>query len=254
MIEAGFTIIIVLFLVGVIAGWVDAIAGGGGLITVPALLLAGAPPAAAIATNKLQASVGTFTSTFYFIRQGAISLRENRVPIAIVCIGSIVGGFVLTQTNTTFLSYLVPVLLIAIGTYFLFFAKNLDESREPRLSRTQFNATAAPALGFYDGFFGPGTGSLMATSFVTLRGLPIRNATAHAKLFNFVSNFSALVYFVFFGQIFWLAGLSMVGGQIVGSYLGARIALRAGAKIIRPITIAVCFAMSVRALWALLSG
>ena len=91
----------------------------------------------------------------------------------------------------------------------------------------------------------------MATSFVTLRGFPIRDATAHAKLFNFVSNFSALVYFVFFGQIFWLAGGAMVGGQILGSYLGAHIALKAGAKIIRPLTIIVCFAMSARALWSL---
>ena len=251
MIEVSLTIILVLFLVGVIAGWIDAIAGGGGLITVPALILAGAPPAAAIATNKLQASVGTFTSSLYFLRQGAISLRENRLPMLTVCLGSILGGFALTQANATFLNYLVPVLLIIIGTYFLFFAKNLDESREPRLTSKRFNATAAPALGFYDGFFGPGTGSLMATSFVTLRGFAIRDATAHAKLFNFVSNFSALVYFVFFGQIFWLAGTAMVGGQILGSYLGAHIALKAGAKIIRPITIIVCFAMSARALWSL---
>ena len=252
MFEVSLAIILVLFLVGVIAGWVDAIAGGGGLITVPALLLAGVPPAAAIATNKVQASVGTFTSALYFLRHGAISLKENRVPLAAVCLGSIAGGFALTQINAVFLGYLVPVLLIAIGTYFLFFAKNLDESHDPRLSSAQFNRVAAPALGFYDGFFGPGTGSLMATSFVTLRGFAIAKATAHAKLFNFVSNFSALIYFVFFGQIFWLAGVAMMGGQVFGSYLGAHVALKAGAKIIRPITIAVCFAMSARALWSLL--
>ena len=251
MIEMSLTIILVLFLVGVIAGWIDAIAGGGGLITVPALILAGASPAAAIATNKVQASVGTFTSALYFLRQGAISVRANRLPLMAVCLGSMAGGFALTQINATFLNYLVPMLLILIGAYFLFFAKNLDDRREPRLTASRFNFTAAPALGFYDGFFGPGTGSLMATSFVTLRGFPIRDATAHAKLFNFVSNFSALVYFVFFGQIFWLAGGAMVGGQILGSYLGAHIALKAGAKIIRPLTIIVCFAMSARALWSL---
>lgn len=244
-------ILLLLFMVAIIAGWVDAVAGGGGLITVPALMLAGFTPATAIATNKLQGTFGTFTAALYCIRQGAVSIKDHVFSLVLVCSGAVVGGFVLTLVDVTFLNYLVPILLILTGLYFLLFAKNLDDSREPKVSDKVFSVSAAPALGFYDGFFGPGTGSFYATAFVTLRGYAISAATAHAKLFNFASNFAALAYFVFFGQIAWLAGGAMIGGQIVGSYLGAKIALQAGSKIIRPITIVVCFAMCIRALWDL---
>ena len=252
--ESSFQILAVIFLIAAIAGWVDAVAGGGGLITVPALLLTGVPPAAAIATNKLQGSFGTFTAAVYFLRRGTVSFRENRFAIATVCAGSILGGWILTRIDATYLNYLIPALLIATGLYFLLFTGNLDDSRKPQLSPSCFNTTAVPALGFYDGLFGPGTGSLMATAFVTLRGFPIRKATGYAKLLNFVSNLSALIYFVFFGQIFWLVGGAMIGGQILGSHLGARTALNAGAKVIRPITVVVCFAMSIHALWSLLQS
>lgn len=244
-------ILALLFLVALIAGWVDAVAGGGGLITIPVLLLIGVPAAGAIATNKLQGSFGTFTAALYFLRQGSVTLKGNVLALLTVCAGSVLGGWALTRVDASYLNYLVPILLILTAIYFLFFAGNLDERREPRLTANSYNLTAAPALGFYDGFFGPGTGSFMATSFVTLRGFSIRQATAHAKLFNFASNIAALVYFIFFGKIVWLAGLAMIGGQILGAYLGARTALNAGAKLIRPLTIVVCCAMSLRALWSL---
>jgi len=244
-------ILLLLFVVALLAGWVDAVAGGGGLITIPVLLLVGIPPASAIATNKLQGSFGTFTATLYFIRQRTVSLRDNAFAFITVCVGSIFGGWVLTQVNASYLQYLVPVLLIATGLYFLLFASNLDEAREARMQASTFNTTVAPGIGFYDGFFGPGAGSFLATAFVTLRGMPIRQATAHAKLLNFAGNLSALVYFVLFGNIVWLAGIAMIGGQILGAYIGARVAFQAGARIIRPITILVCFVMSVRVLWDL---
>ena len=245
-------ILLLLFFVAIIAGWVDAVAGGGGLITVPALLLAGLPPAAAIATNKVQGTFGTFTAALYFFRRGVLSIKENLLPICTVSCGAVLGGLVLTQVSTEYLSFIVPVLLLLTGLYFLLYAKNLDESREPKLSRLGFNASVAPALGFYDGFFGPGMGSFASVAFVTLRGVPIRIATANAKLLNFSSNFAALVYFILFGQIFWLAGVVMIGGQTLGAYLGARTALNAGAKLIRPITVIMCFAMSISSLWRLL--
>jgi len=247
-------ILVLLFVVALIAGWVDAVAGGGGLITVPVMLLIGVPPAAAIATNKLQGSFGTFSAALYFVRQGAISVSQNTFSMLTVCFGSVFGGWLLTKTSPDYLNFLVPVLLILTGVYFLFFATNLDDGRVPQISARTYNLSAAPVLGCYDGFFGPGTGSFMATSFVTLRGFPIRKATAHAKLLNTVSNLSALVFFVFFGQIFWSIGAIMICGQLIGATLGARTALHAGAKIIRPVIVIVCFAMSARALWSLLNG
>lgn len=245
-------ILVLLFFVAMVAGWVDAVAGGGGLIAIPALLLAGVPPAAAIATNKLQGSFGTFTAALYFLRRGVVSIKEHLFPLLMVCAGSVLGGLVLTLVDASYLNYLVPVLLILTGLYFLFFAGDLDESRQPKMPPGIFSRTVPPAIGFYDGFFGPGAGSFYATAFVTLRGFAITQATAHAKLYNFTSNIAALVYFLFFGQIVWLAGFVMVFGQVIGAFLGARIALRAGASLIRPLTIIVCFAMSARALWGLI--
>jgi len=246
-------IALLLFVIAMIAGWVDAVAGGGGLITVPALILVGLPPAAAIATNKLQGSTGTLAAAAYCVRQGAVSIKENAVPLVYTAVGSIMGGLIVAQVDASFLNAFVPLLLISIGFYFLFFAKGLDESSKPKVAQSRMNTAVVPSIGFYDGFFGPGAGTFYATGFVSLRGFTIRSATAHAKLFNFVSNISALLYFIFFGQIVWLIGGVMIGGQILGAYLGARIALKAGAKVIRPVTIIVCFAMSIRLLWNLIA-
>ncbi|SHM94504.1 TSUP family transporter [Roseibium suaedae] len=247
-------ILAVLFLVAVAAGWIDAIAGGGGLLTIPALLLAGIPPATALATNKLQGSCGTLTAATYFIRRGAVSVKANLKPIVAIAIGSVAGGWVLQQINAEILVLFIPVLLVSIGLYFLFFAKNLDAETEPRITADRYAVTAAPAIGFYDGFFGPGTGSFMSTSLILLRGMPIRTATAHAKLFNLTSNLGALIYFIFFGQIAWVAGAAMMAGQILGAYLGAHFAFKGGAKIIRPITVIMCFAMSIKVLMSVLQG
>jgi len=246
--EFSYEILAILFAVALLAGWVDAIAGGGGLLTIPALLLVGVPPATALATNKLQGSFGALTAAVYFIRRKMVSVRGNLGAIAAIAIGSMFGGFVLQQINADILVLFIPLLLVSIGLYFLFFARNLDEEREPRIGEGRYAATVAPALGFYDGFFGPGTGSFMATSLVILRGMPIRVATAHAKLFNVTSNLAALAYFVLFGNIAWVAGGVMILGQIGGAYLGAHFAFKGGAKIIRPITVIMCFAMSIRVL------
>ena len=243
--------LLLLFVVALVAGWVDALAGGGGMITIPALLLAGIPPASAIATNKLQGSFGTAIATFYFLRRRTISIGENWIAIICVGLGSVLGGWILLHIDSTYIKFLVPLLLVLIGIYFLFFASNLDKERKAKLSKRSFDITVSPCLGFYDGFFGPGTGSFMSTAFVTIRGIPIREATAKAKLLNFTSNFSALIYFIFFGEIFFFVGFVMMLGQLVGSYLGARTAYKGGSKIIRPITIIVCFVMSVRVLWDL---
>lgn len=241
-------LLLVLFLVALVAGWVDALAGGGGLITVPALLLSGLPPAAALATNKLQGSFGAFSAALYFLRRGMIPLRAS-LPVALaVAAGSVAGGMLLLRVSAGLLVLLIPALLIGIGVYFLFFARNLDEARPPRIGARTYRHSVAPLLGFYDGFLGPGTGSFMATSLVTLRGLPIRQATAEAKLLNFSSNIAALAYFLVFGQIAWALGGVMIAGQIIGAALGAHTAFRGGARIIRPVTIIVCFAMSARVL------
>lgn len=233
-----------LFLAALFAGWVDTIAGGGGLITIPALLMAGLPPAAALATNKLQGSAGTFSASIYFVRRGEVDLVAMRYPIAATFIGSTVGAWLVLQVdNSQMLAYL-PLLLIAIGLYFLFSPSIKDLDSTPKISALLFALLACPLLGFYDGFFGPGTGSFMMIAFVALAGYKVSKATAHTKVLNFTSNIASLLYFVIYGEVFWLVGAVMIAGQLIGSTLAARMVLSNGSKLVRPVVVIVCFVMS----------
>ncbi|UFT99162.1 TSUP family transporter [Radiobacillus kanasensis] len=247
--EFSIEILLILFLVAVVAGWVDTIAGGGGLLTIPAMVLAGLSPATAIATNKLQGSSGTFVAALYFIRKGAIHKKAIKLSVIMTFLGAIFGGWLLLQVRAEYLILILPLLLVAIGLYFLFSPKVKDEDRKARMRLSVFSLTIAPLLGLYDGFFGPGTGSLMAVSFMTLCGFGASKATAHAKVLNFTSNFAALLYFLLFGHIAWLIGIVMMLGQVLGSFVGAKMVLSKGASIIRPIVVTVCFVMAIQVIW-----
>ena len=237
-------IVLFLFGVAIIAGWVDTIAGGGGLLTIPSLLLVGVPPAVALATNKLQASAGTLTAAVYFIKKGAVNLRAIRWLIVATFVGSVVGSWLVLQIDAGVLLAYLPILLILVGLYFLFSPNIGDEDRKRKLTLTAFAIAICPLLGLYDGFIGPGTGSFMALSFVLLCGYNLSKATANAKILNFTSNISSLLYFIVFGEVFWLIGLVMILGQLIGATIGAKMVLEKGSKLIRPIVVIVCFVMS----------
>jgi len=237
-------VLLALFAVAAVAGWVDVIAGGGGLLTIPALLLAGVPPAAAIATNKVQGSVGTFVASVYFVRKRAVDFSTIKLPLLATFAGAVAGSWAVLQIDAQVLAWVLPPLLAAVGLYFLLNPNIDDRARKQKLSTVAFALTAAPLLGFYDGFFGPGTGSLMALALVWCCGHGLTAATAHAKVLNFVSNISSLGYFVVFGDIVWTAGAVMVVGQIIGAFVGAKMALQKGAALIRPVVVIACFAMA----------
>jgi len=237
-----------LFFAAIIAGWVDTIAGGGGLITLPAMLTMGIPPAVALATNKVQGSSGTLVASLYFLRKGAIDLNKIRWSILTTFIGSILGGWLVLQINSAALKTVLPVLLIFMGLYFLLSPTVEDIDREPRISYGLFAAFIAPLLGFYDGFFGPGTGTFITLAFVVLCGYSLSKATANAKIHNFTSNVSALIYFLLFGKIYWNVAIVMIIGQAIGSYLGAKMVTKKGVALIRPVVVTVCFVMSLRLL------
>ncbi|MEY3296766.1 MAG: hypothetical protein RLZZ597_26 [Cyanobacteriota bacterium] len=242
--------VVLLFGVAVVAGCVDTIAGGGGLITLPALLIAGVPPAATIATNKLQGTGGSATATLFFLRQGAIQCHEHRLAVAMTFLGSMTGGWLVLQIDAAILAQLIPILLMAMGTYFAL-SPGLGQLDQPRrLSHPAFSLGVAPLLGLYDGFFGPGTGMFMALTFVGLCGYNLTKATAHTKLLNATSNIAALAYFMVFGQIYWIAGLAMFSGQLLGALLGGRLVLKHGAPLIRPMVTVICFALALRLLLA----
>ncbi|WP_386686745.1 MULTISPECIES: TSUP family transporter [unclassified Lonepinella] len=244
--EISLEIISILFAVALVAGFIDAIAGGGGLITIPALLMAGIPPVLALGTNKLQACGGSFSASLYFIRKKAVSLKQIWLLILMTFIGAVIGTVLIQQVDSSFIKKAIPFLVLAIGLYFLFTPKLGEEDRHQRLSFAGFAFTAGLFIGFYDGFFGPGTGSLLGLAFVTLLGFNLPKATAHAKVLNCTSNIASLLFFLIGGQILWLVGLVMMCGQFIGANLGARMVLTKGKKLIRPMVVAMSFIMTAK--------
>ena len=238
-------LLMLLTLVAVVAGFVDAVAGGGGLLTVPALLVGGLSPAQALATNKLQGTFGTFSAVLTFLRAGHIPLRSLWPAVLTVALGAGFGAWAAQIITASLLDQVIPVLLMVIAAYYVFSPGAGDVERHHRLSSGAYTATAAPAVGFYDGFFGPGTGAFFTTANVILRGQNLLTATAHAKLFNFTSNFAALVVFIAGGQTLWLLGLLMGCGQIIGALLGSRLVVRRGAGLVRPMLIAMSLLITV---------
>lgn len=239
----------VLFLVALLAGFIDSIAGGGGLLTVPALLAAGLSPAQALATNKLQSVGGSFSASLYFIRRKAVNLREQRLNIALTFVGSLAGALLVQHVRGDILRQLLPLLVIAIGLYFLLMPRIGEEDRQRLLHGLPFALVAGGCVGFYDGFFGPGAGSFYALAFVTLCGYNLAKSTAHAKVLNFTSNLGGLLLFMLGGKVVWLVGLVMLAGQVCGARLGARMVLSKGQKLIRPMIVIVSAVMSAKLLY-----
>ncbi|AXW88497.1 hypothetical protein AU509_00625 [Lonsdalea britannica] len=238
-----------LFAIAVAAGFIDSIAGGGGLLTVPALLAAGLSPAQALATNKLQGVGGSFSASLYFIRRGAVDLREQKLAVVCTFLGAISGAWLIQQIHADFLRQLLPVLVIGIGLYFLLMPKISDEDRQRRLSPVPFALVGGACVGFYDGFFGPGAGSFYALSYLTLRGFNLAKSTAHAKVLNFTSNFGGLLFFILSGKVMWIIGGVMLLGQIIGARLGAKMVLTKGQKLIRPMLVMVSALMSIKLIY-----
>ena len=238
-----------LFLIAMLAGFIDSIAGGGGLLTVPSLLAAGLSPAQALATNKLQSVGGSFSASLYFIRRGAVNLNEQWLNIAMTLLGSVLGAILIQRLQADFLRQMLPLFLIAIGLWFLLMPRLGEVDRARRLHGLAFALVGGGAVGFYDGFFGPGAGSFYALAFVTLCGYNLAKATAHAKVLNFTSNLGSLLFFMFGGKVVWGTGLIMMLGAFCGARLGARLVLSRGQKLIRPMVVIVSAVMSTKLLW-----
>lgn len=247
MFEFAPEILALLFATAIAAGFVDAIAGGGGLITVPMLLAVGANPVAAIATNKIQGCFGTASATFAFWRKGKIDFSLLTWPLIATIIGAGLGAISVTYVDTAWLMVLLPVLLTGIAIYFLVGPSASDEDVRARLTPFAFGAVAG-GIGFYDGFFGPGTGSFFALGLVTLMGMGLTRATAHTKALNFASNVVSVIIFSIGGYVLWGAGLIMAAGQVIGGWLGSHAAIRFGPRIIRPLLVIICLSMVIKLL------
>ena len=242
-------VFLLLTLVAMLAGFIDAIAGGGGLLTIPALLFAGVPPVQTLATNKLQASFGSFSATRYFVRRGLVSPLRQKWAVLAAAVGAGLGALGIQMFSSEWLLQVMPFALIIIALYMLIAGKLGQTDTQARLQEGTFNRSLVPGVGFYDGFFGPGTGTFFTLGFCQLRGMNLVQATAHAKLMNFTTNVTSLLVFLLSGQIIWLVGLCMAAGQAVGARLGASTALKQGAGFIRLMTVVVCIAISLSLFW-----
>lgn len=224
-----------LFGTGLLAGCVDSIAGGGGLITLPVLLSTGMTPQDAFGTNKLQSSFGSGSATVHYARAGLMDIREWLAGVAYTFIGAAAGAYVVQQIDASFLRRLIPFLLAAIIAYSIWRPRFGEADIHPRMSKKRFNLLFGLGLGFYDGFLGPGTGSFWAMAFMLGLGFNLTKATAHTKIMNFASNIAALLLFICGNHVLYLAGFVMGAGQLIGAKIGAGAAVKHGAKFIRPI-------------------
>jgi uncharacterized protein len=240
------TTLLWLALAALVAGFVDSIAGGGGLLALPSLLLAGLDPVSALATNKLQGSFGTASATYAYWRKGHLKIADHWPTIVTTFVAACSGVAAVKFAPTNLLSATLPILLIAVAIYFAFSQHLTNKNKAPRIPAAAFAFAIAPAIGFYDGIFGPGTGSFFMLALVTLLGLGVVQATAQTKLLNFTSNIAALLVFALSGKIIWVIGLTMGVAQFVGAQLGSHVAMKQGAKIIRPLLVVVCCAMAAK--------
>jgi uncharacterized protein len=233
-----------------VAGFVDSIAGGGGLITVPVLLLAGATPLQALGTNKVQGSFGAATAALTYARAGHVNLRRQLPAAAVAFAAGVAGAMLATILPTAFLRSLLPVILIAIALFFAFKPGLTDADRTARLSPLAFAALMVPLIGTYDGLVGPGAGAFYMIGFVMLAGYGVLKATAHTKLLNFASNLGGLAAFAATGTPWWIIGLAMGAAQVAGAAVGARLAMRIGARLIKPLLVATSTLLALRLLLA----
>ena len=246
--EYGLDVLLVLFLTALTAGIIDTIAGGGGLLTIPMLFAVGIAPTAALATNKMQSSFGTFTASIYFIRKKLVDIREMKLMIFFAFFGSIIGSWAIVQIDPAKLKVIIPFLLIAIGLYFLLSKDIGSIQKDKKISVVIFAFSLAFIIGFYDGFFGPGTGSFYTIAFVHFLGYTLSQATGRTKVLNFATNFGSLLFFVYYGEIIILIGLVMGIGQVLGAIIGGKLVISKGQKLIRPLIIFISFAMSIKLL------
>ena len=223
-----------------LAGTMDTLAGGGGLITIPLLLLAGLPPHVVLGTNKCQASLGSGTASYTLIKKSKWNWRSVALSLVLAFIAAALGSLVVLSIHHHVLRRFLPVPLVVVLFYLL---KNPTAGLYPSSARHKKKLVyrvAATVFGFYDGFLGPGTGTFWAVSLVHYLGLDLRTATIHAKLFNFVSNIASLLVFACFGQINITLGVVMGFGQWLGARLGAHILLSRDIAVLRVILMLLC--------------
>ncbi|MBC2581588.1 TSUP family transporter [Clostridium sp. DJ247] len=239
---------------GFFAAFVDSIAGGGGIISVPAFLLAGIPPHLSLGTNKFSSSCASLTSSIKFARSGKVDFQLLKFLIPFTFIGAILGVNSVLSINTTYLNTIVLVLLLFVGIYSLF-SKNIgviDNFKGLSKKGIFYGILLALSLGFYDGFFGPGTGSFLIFGLINIFSFDFLRASGNGKVLNFISNIASLGMFAIRGQINYRIGIPVALFMMIGARFGTKVALTNGAKLIKPIFVTMSLAVAGKMLFGMI--
>lgn len=240
MFDIDLSLLIILIIFGFLAAFIDSVVGGGGLIALPALLFTGLNPASAVATNKLASTIGSLTSTYMFYRSGKLDIKSVYKLFPLTFIGSMLGAWCVHLMDPEMLKPLMLIMLAAVAIYTIF-KKDWGSISSPKsLSPRHYIMFLAAifAIGFYDGFLGPGTGSFLIFAFLLI-GFDFLKAAGNAKFLNFGSNIAGLLMFMFLGQVNYTYGLIMGVAQLAGAICGSRFAIKKGSSFVRVLFIAV---------------
>jgi uncharacterized membrane protein YfcA len=233
-------------LVSLLAGFIDAIAGGGGLLTLPSLLVAGLPPQNALATNKGQSVFGSGMALLRFYHSPLLDPKRMLPTFPATFLGALVGAQLITLFPPQHLTPLVMALLVAVAVFMIFYKPphpHAPRTAQTAARRATLAASIGAVIGLYDGFFGPGTGTFLILAYATLLGDQLDAASANAKIANFASNLAALFLFWSKGLILWKFALPMAAGQALGGWLGAHVTVRRGRGLVRAMTIIMSLAL-----------
>ncbi len=233
-----------------LAGFVDAIGGGGGLISLPAYLLAGLPAHQAIATNKLSSACGTSLSAVRFLRNGLINLKLAVPSVAAAFVGSSFGARFSLTVSEEMMKYILFIVLPAASLVVL--NPHLFSDRTGKVNTNRRTATvcilSALIIGAYDGFYGPGTGTFLIIAFTVFAKMTVPSANAQAKAINLTSNITSLAVFLLNGQVVFLLGIAGAACNMAGNWLGSGLAITRGAKIVRPVILIVLLLLLIKIL------
>ena len=241
--------IALLFATGLVAGFVDSLAGGGGLLTLPVFLNLCPDPKIALGTNKFQASFGSTSAAVHFARAGALSARDCFRACLLTFLGSLIGSLLVQQFDSTRLKQFIPLLLLAVAVFVWMRPQLGEKDIHPRISRIKFDFIFAFGIGFYDGLIGPGVGTFLALAFMLGLGFNLAKATAHAKALNCASNIAALIVFLVAKKVWFTAGLAMGCGQWLGAQAGSHMVITRGTKFIRPIFLTMVILITLKVIW-----
>lgn len=237
---------------GFLAGFIDSIAGGGGLITLPTLLMVGVPPHFALGTNKLAGTFGTFNAARAYIKKRIFNPLLWKAAIIATFIGAVIGVLLTHLIATDFLKRFLPILILSIAAYIL--VSPLKKITKPSADlafkpNIKSSAITGFTLGCYDGLLGPGTGSFWTTSVMALYKLDLLTASAIARVMNFVSNIVASITFMLLHSVDYKIAICMGIALMCGAQLGVHSAIRFGARFIRPIFLTMVIGMAVYMIW-----